>query len=611
MNALMQQPTITLKLFRIMLGMLLGALILSVRLLQLQWVLEPTLATQSQKNFLRLEKITPPRGNITDRNGVLLATNRPITLLYWQGTGNRKLSARQLEELRTIESIIGTPIAPDQEALENIDFIERRYKQMLLAPDVSLTQLSKIKELFANNPNLILMDHFKRFYPYKEYASHALGYLGYINDLEVAGKMGIEKALDPTLKGTAGTRAKQVNSVGKQLSAEEIQGTCAGGDIQTTIDIRVQHIIETIFPAHESGTIIVMDPQEGDIIGLLSRPNFDPGLFVDPISPESWQGLQENQPFINRAFQACYPPGSIFKLVSLSAALEKNIVRPDSVWNCMGHTTFGGREYRCSQQQGHGLLTTTQALAQSCNILFFEIGKRIDIDVLADYAHKFGLGIKTNSLFPENGGLIPTAAWKKETKGERWWPGETLSAAIGQSFHLVTPIQVGRMISGIMTGYLVKPRILLTESVEKEPLSVKKSTLTFLHQSMKLVVTKGTGQRVGTVKDFEIYAKTSTAQTSDLSKCILGKQYWPHGWFVAHLSYKNQSPLTLVILVEHAGSSKVATMIAKNFLIAYKKVLEQGPEASFEPDLAQQASNTGPLFDTHEFEDSITQEIEA
>ncbi len=607
---MVQPPTLSLKLYRIMVGMLCSALVLIARLIQLQFVLEDSLATQSEKNFLRIEKITPPRGNITDRNGILLATNKPITLLYWQGTGNRKLSSAQQEQLEKIQEIVGIPLTTDPALLENILITERRYKQFLIANDVSLAQLGKIKELFAHNKNIVIMDHFKRFYPYKAYASHALGYLGYINDLEVSGKMGLEKELEPTLKGTAGTISKQINSVGKELATQKIQDTFAGTDIQTTIDIRVQHIAETIFPEHESGTILVMDPADGGILALVSRPNFDPGLFVDPMTPEIWQGLQDNQPFINRAFQACYPPGSLFKLVSLSAALEKNIIHQDSTVNCLGHITFGNREYCCHHKQGHGRITVSQALAKSCNILFYEIGKHIDIDTLAAYAQKLGLGLKTNSLFPEKAGLIPTNAWKKEVKGERWWPGETLSAAIGQSFSLVTPIQVCRMISGIVTGYMVKPRILYTESIEKEPLIIQKSTLHFLHQSMKMVVTKGTGQRVSTVKGFEIYAKTSTAQTSDLSKAKLGKQYLPHGWFAAHLAYKDHPPLTLVIILENVGSSKIATALAGKFLVAYKKMLDAGPDAPLEPETEQGAGTDAPLFDTHEFEDLVTQELE-
>jgi penicillin-binding protein 2 len=172
---------------------------------------------------------------------------------------------------------------------------------------------------------------------------------------------------------------------------------------------------------------------------------------------------------------------------------------------------------------------------------------------------------------------VPTSAWKKKVKGEKWWPGDTLSAVIGQSYLLVTPIQIARMISSIFTGYLVNPRVLLDEPVVQEPLRIKHETRKFLQQSMQSVVTSGTGQQVKRIKDIRIYAKTSTAQTSSLEKRDLGSSYLEHGWFVAYFVYQDHTPLTLVVLVENAGSSRVATDVAKKFLSEYKKCMDGQP----------------------------------
>jgi len=207
-------------------------------------------------------------------------------------------------------------------------------------------------------------------------------------------------------------------------------------------------------------------------------------------------------------------------------------------------------------------------------VLFYEIGKKISIDTLAHYAYKFGLGQKTNLIFSEKEGIVPNKKWKEETKGEQWWPGETLSVAIGQSFLLTTPIQISRMIASIFTGYLVSPRILLNEPIQKKPLDLEPDTIDFLKKSMKSVVTKGTGRHISKVKDIIIYAKTSTAQISTFQKRKLSDIYLEHGWFVAHFQYKQNAPLVIVILVENAGTSQVATNIAKNFLIAYKKLID-------------------------------------
>ena len=310
-------------------------------------------------------------------------------------------------------------------------------------------------------------------------------------------------------------------------------------------------------------------------MALLSRPSFDPTVFLEPLDHAQWLLLQEKQPFLNRAFNACYQPGSIFKLVTTSAALEHNFIDPNNSWYCCGYVEFGQRQYGCANHNGHGWLTAEQSLAKSCNTMFFEIGKRISIDLLADYAHRFGLGRKTNMVFAEKEGLIPTSAWKKQVKHEKWWPGETLSAVIGQSYLLVTPIQVARMISAIFSGYLVYPRVLFEEPVIKEPLGIKQETRKFLQQSMlKVVESGGTGQQVGRLKNIKIYAKTSTAQTSSLDKRDLGNAYLEHGWFVAYFSYKDEKPMTLVILMENVGSARVATDVAKQFLFEYRKLVD-------------------------------------
>ncbi|MFI5333402.1 MAG: penicillin-binding transpeptidase domain-containing protein, partial [Candidatus Babeliales bacterium] len=404
--------------------------IIVARLMYLQVHLNDALLTQSKKNYMRIEKIASPRGNIVDRNGELLVTNRPITDLYWYGSGNKILTAEQHATLITLESIIDKQVKTDGDLIATITHAERYRKKVLLACDLSFEQLSKLEEQFPQNHNIQLVTQFKRFYPYTTFASHLLGYLGHF-DMEVGGKMGLEQLMEDQLKGHHGTLLHTTNSLGQQLSSVEIQKPFAGNTIQTTLDINLQTIIETVFPEQESGTALVVDPEDGGILALVSRPNFDPGLFLDPISSEDWHALQERQPFLNRAFNTCYPPGSLFKLVSVSAALEQHVISQDTIVNCHGHVTFAGRKYHCARTTGHGELTTCEAVAHSCNILFFEIGKRLDIDLLAEYAHMFGLGEKTNILFSEKTGLIPCRAWKKQVKKERWWAGETLSAAIG------------------------------------------------------------------------------------------------------------------------------------------------------------------------------------
>ncbi len=474
--------------------------------------------------------------------------------------------------LTTLESILG-PLTVTPALIRSA---EKKARPLLLAHDVSFEQLSQIIELFPQHTHIRVTTRFKRYYPHKHIASHIVGYLGHINVNQI-GRMGLEKIFEDKLRGQYGEIVKIINSFGKNLSQHVLKQALVGTTLQTTIDLNLQTIAEEVFLPEYTGALIIMESQTGAIRALVSRPSFDPNMFLNPLTQEKWQQLnQTQQPFINRVFEALYPPASLFKLVTLAAALEQKYIEPTTLWHCTGHVFFGGRAYHCNNKHGHGTLTTQQALAQSCNIPFFEVGKKIKIDIIAEYARRFGLGSKTHVLFPEKTGLIPTAQWKRHAKGEPWWPGETLSAMIGQTYLLATPIQVARMISAICEGYLVNPRILHDEPINKSPLHISQETRTFLKSSMKAVITTGTGRGLKQFRDIELYAKTGTAQIADLTKRDLGQQYLEHGWFVGNFTYKNEQPLTIAIILEHVGSARIATHTAKNFLTHYQYFIDTG-----------------------------------
>jgi penicillin-binding protein 2 len=560
------------KIRHVMIMISMSMLLLIMRLFYLQIHQMKTFVLLGEKNYTRIEKIASTRGNILDVHGQLLATNRPVTDLYWQGTNNLTLTPHHHTTIAALQTILGDHllITVDQVSLRRT---EKQGTQLLLARDLTLEQLSKIAEL-SHCPNLTLTTRFKRHYPHGSLASHLVGYLGHLYD-DPIGKMGLEKVLEENLKGKEGEVLKIINSLGKKLTEKELKQPLSGEDIRTTIDLNIQRLAEQLFPPDYAGSFIIMDPKNGALRALVSRPDFDPTIFLSPLDPVQWHTLQEKKAFLNRAFNACYPPASIFKLVSTSAGLEKGIIDQDTMIHCKGFYTFGDHNHWCHQHNGHGTLSVQKALALSCNILFFHIGKHVAIDTLANYAHRFGLGQKTNIIFPEHEGVVPTSHWKLITKKERWWPGETLSAAIGQSFLLVTPIQIARMIASIFEGYLVTPRLLEQEKIEKRPLLISRTTLEFLRQSMRSVVSIGTGVSVSHIRDIEVHAKTGTAQTSSLALRNLDDKYLEHAWFVAHFRYKNHDPLILVILIEHVGSSRVATAVAKSFLLEYRNLMEQ------------------------------------
>lgn len=548
----------------------LGALLIIIgRLCYLQVKQWHYFKERSTKNFLRIERMPSLRGNIVDTQGTILATNRPVVIVSWSGTGNTALSEEQDLIFRQMCTATGKDYAS---LIGPVLRAERRKETVIIARDITFEALCFIAESWGIHPNIHFETEFQRHYPLGAHACHVIGYLGHINSVQ-EGVMGVECVAHTALKGVDGTKQKTVNSQGHELYTTIIDQGMIGETISTTLDGTLQHIAEEVFPPECTGALLVMDPTDGAIRVFLSRPSFDPCIFLEQITPSQWQVFQKDQPFLNRVTQACYPIGSVFKLITASAALEQKIISSHSTLYCGGYYAYKNRNYWCHQRRGHGTLTVLEAVAQSCNILFFDIGSKIDIDVIAQYARKFGLGQKTGALFPEKQGIVPSRSWKYENRGEGWWQGETLSVAIGQGPLVATPLQVARMISAIFTGYLVKPRLLESEAVEQQLLTIQPETRAFLQESMQGTVTIGTGRRART-KDMQIYAKTSTAQVSDLSKRNQDRKHWEHGWFVAHVTYKEQKPFTLVIVAEHARTSQVTVDIAKKFLTRYKRAID-------------------------------------
>jgi penicillin-binding protein 2 len=549
---------------------LLSTLFIIGRLFQLQVYSTQGFHAQSQKNFIRYEKTTSLRGNILDSFGKIITTNKPVTTLFWKGTGTLILTDLQKEIIEQIEQLTGHIL---QDKIKDITKAEKLSCKVELIKDLSFDELSKVTELFSSNPNLVLETEFIRVYPYKSLASHVLGYLGN-KGLEIGGKMGLERLYEHLLRGKDGITQKVLNSFGKNLSEKEVEESLAGQDITVTLDLSLQRIAEMLFPKDKAGVFLLMDSSNGALRVALSHPDFDPNLFLKPLEQKAWKELQERKPFLNRIFNASYPPGSIFKLVTLGAALEHNIIQEDTLIDCKGFTKLGKRGFRCHKRDGHRILTINESLAKSCNILFYDIGRYLDIDALAEYATQFGFGQNTGSVFDDSTGLIPTREWKQRTKGERWWLGETFSASIGQSFLLTTPIQIARMIASIETGYLINPRILENTPLIYEPLKIKHKTRKFLQNAMHGVTLEGTARTLNKFDNFRIHAKTSTAQTSTLDKRKMGTQFLEHGWLVANFSYKGENPLTMVVLVENAGNSRMSLMVAKSFLKAYEDLME-------------------------------------
>ncbi len=565
----MNTPNINKRLRYTIIGSIIVLISMVSYLFHLQINLQNRYFNLGQKNFQLHEKISSPRGNITDSLGNLLATNIPTDSVLWQGTGNKTLTDEQISNLNKLKDIL--TLSDDIES--KVSTTEKKTGKLCIAKNINFEQLSEITELFSNNKNVIISRDFKRYYPHKSIASHIIGYLG--TGSEIQGKTGLESLCNNILQGQYGQIIKTINSIGCNIETVQTKKALIGNSIKTTLNLPVQMLLENKFPKENAGAAILFDPQTGAIEAMLSRPNFDSNIFLDRINTSTWNTLQEKQCFLNRALSACYPPGSLFKLITISAAMEEGLIDSSSTWNCSGRIYFGNRFYYCNKMNGHGVVNTEDALVHSCNIPFYEIGKKINIDKLAEYANKLGLGQHTNIIFSENTGLIPTNSWKYNTKGESWWLGETLSSCIGQSYVLITPIQAARTISAICTGYLLKPRILSDEPIIYEKLDIKDTTINLLKKSMRSVTTIGTARILQNLKDFKIYAKTGTAQTRNLHKKRSEKAHFAHAWFASYFQYKNYPPKTLVILIENTGRTRPAIAMAEEFFKEYKKYIEK------------------------------------
>jgi len=553
-------------------------IIVIIRLIQFQIIEHEKFENSGKKNFLRMKVIPAQRGNILDCNGIALATNQPVTKLIWKGTGNNRLSQAQQDAIKKIYFIL----KKDPDTKNNIQRSEKYSLETTIAPRISPEELSQIAEQCSDIENIYFTTSYDRFYPYGSVACHLLGYLGDLTS-SPEGKMGLEKICQETLQGDPGILMQSTNSFGSLLESQELKQQISGDDIKTSLDLDLQLILEKTLENEISGCCLLFDPKNGYIKALVSKPTFSPSLFSEKIDDQTWENLKKEKVFLNRCFNSSYPPASIFKLVTISAALEEKIITQDSHFFCKGYTTFKGREYYCNKHSGHGCVSAEDSLAMSCNIPFFEIAKKIHIDTLANYAFKFGLGNKTNIPFSEQTGLIPTNKWKMKHKGERWWMGETLSACIGQSFLLATPIQIACMISAIFHGYLIKPRILLDQPLEKTPVNIQASTRNFLQLCMKKASSStGTARRVGRIGNMTIYAKTGTAQTktrknNDSPDKVTknNREDLEHAWFVGYFYTDNSEPLVIVMLLEHVGRSTYTTKIATNFFIQYREMLKK------------------------------------
>ncbi len=583
-------------------GLLLVLGLLALRLWYLQINEGSYYRDLSENNRTRAVIMEPVRGLIYDRNGVLLANNVPSFGLYvtLEDVKDRKaLIASLVKFVGLDEAAVRKKLAERGSRL-----LPRKVKDGLTLREAALIESHRL-----DLPGVMVRAESQRNYPGGEAAAHLLGYVGEVSsdqldrpeytDLHlgsIIGQYGVEKTYDRFLRGRAGQKTIEVNALGHEKRTVEVEKPSAGDDLYLTIDARLQRLAEQLL-GQESGAIIAIETTTGDILAMASRPVFDPNVLSRELTAKQWDKIvqDEGHPLTNRATQGQYPPGSTFKIIVASAGLETGTITTKTKVRCLGGYPFGGRVYRDWKAQGHGVMDVVDAIVDSCDVFFYTIGQRLGIDTMAEFADRFGLGHETGIELPsERSGIVPSTAWKVKARNEPWMPGETISAAIGQGFTTVTPMQMAMVMATVAgKGESFRPRIvraikeratgqlLELPSVPRPKLAFKPETYELLHEALEGVVTRGTAGRARSAL-VKIAGKTGTAQTAALKDDRrkddeIPKKLRDHAWFVSYAPAEAPR-VAVAVLIENMGhGGSWAAPLAKQVIEAYVKQQPAGP----------------------------------
>lgn len=522
----------------------------------------------SLKNSIRLISEEPYRGRIFDRNNNILVDN----VLSFDAV----IIPEELKNKKYVLEKLSKILSVSQEELS------RRYERGYLNPFTPVpmaTGLSKTTAIVLEEQNLDLPGvsvelNSKRFYPHGLTAAHVLGYMGEIDKSRITklkeygydikdkvGYSGLEEKLDMYLRGEKGGQQIEVDSRGRQVRLLGYRPPLIGKDVKVTLDLELQQIADQLL-AGKKGAVVVMDAASGEILAMSSSPAFDPNVFIGRSDQKAINDLltSEDAPLFNRAISAALPPGSVFKVVTALAALKTGRIKPSTTFVCTGKLKVGNRYFKCWAE--HGLEDFDHAVGHSCDVYFYQLGLVAGADGLTDMAHEFDFSKPTGiDLAHEGGGFIPSRLWKRLSRFESWYDGDTVNFSIGQGFVQVTPIQLTRLMAAVANGgYLVTPH--LTKEIGgravmlKEPkkINVSGEDLEMIRQALRfpVLLDDGTAHSLN-VEGLDICAKTGTAQVH---------QGQAHGW-VAGFFPLNKPRYAFCILLENVGTSHYACELGR------------------------------------------------
>ena len=570
-------------------------ILLFARYFNLQITNYENFVTYSENNRVHVRPLAPARGIIYDRNGEILAHNVPIT--------NLSIVKEHTDDLTNLIERIKLLIEIDESDIS--EFHQRLARRKPYEPTPLKYDLSEHEQaIIAVNEYMLdgieISAKLKREYPQKDLFAHVIGYTGRINesDLQVInssdyrgidniGKTGLEKFHESHLLGEVGNQNVETNARGRIMRTLSESPPKPGSDLMLTLDKELQLSAFEAFEGRK-GALVAMNIENGDILALLSSPSFDPNLFTTGVSKKKYNALLNSteKPLFNRAIAGQYPPGSTVKPLFGLIGLTTNKITPKTTIQDTGLFFIEGvdRAWREPKKGGHGsFVDLDQAITESCDVFFYELGFQVGIDMLADMSKRFGLGRKTDIDLPgEASGIMPTREWKMENRGSQWFDGDTINASIGQGYLLTTPIQLALMTSmlanrgKLLFPKLVKNKNLILETQNKT--DIKNEHWEYIHNAMTNVVhsEKGTAKLINKNINYKIAGKTGTAQVvsiteEDYDKSKLDPSQWDHALFIA-FAPKEQPEIAVALIVENGEFGSVtAAPIAKKVIETYMK----------------------------------------
>lgn len=581
---------------------------LLARMYQLQIVEHEIYTTLSDKNRVQVQSVPPPRGLVYDRNGVLMAENRPVFSL----TIVPERAGSMDETLARLGGILDISEEDLDRFRKRLKEARRPFQEIPLRYDLAEDEIAKMAVHRHEFPGVEVEAELVRYYPHSELTAHALGFVGRINREELQridpvnyagtnyiGKSGIERFYEDVLHGSVGYQHVETNARGRILRVLERENPVPGEDLQLHLDLRLQSKAHELLEGRR-GAIVAIEPSTGGILALASVPGFDTNKFVTGISVADYRELSESidKPLFNRALRGQYPPGSTIKPMMAVAALDSGVTTRDrQIWD-PGYYQLreGGRRYRDWKRSGHGWVDLMDSVAESCDVYFYEIAVEMGVDTMHNYLSAFGFGEDaTLDVAGALSGLLPSSDWKRAVRNEPWYPGDSVNMGIGQGFFLATPLQLATATALVANrGEWVEPRLLkdirgdrsVSEFLPKEthnPLTLKNpDDWEYVVDTMEEVMhgTRGTARRAAEGASYRMAGKTGTAQVFSLGQDEeydaeeIRERLRDHALFVG-FAPADDPQIAVAVIVENGGSgSGVAAPVARGLFDAW---LEEFP----------------------------------